>query len=89
MMVTVKRILKAIGNDKLTIYRINNYHVFAYDDFDANVFETESVLMPRLNCASIYWWVRAGNDFVKKCVDKAAEKIENGDTLKGKFKCVA
>lgn len=85
MMVTVKRILKAIGNENLTLYRVDEYHVFAYDN-GGNVFETETILLPRLNDASIYWWVRSGKDFVKKCLDREAEIVENEAYLKERFR---
>lgn len=87
MMVTVKRILKAIGNKNLTLWRCDDYYVFEYDAAETTgFFDTETVMVPRLNCASIYWWVRTGQTFLKKCLDKEAEMIENRDNLNGRFR---
>lgn len=66
---TSKAILKAVGSAKLSLYYVtgHGYWVFAYDDIAGrNVYDTESVYVPRLNSMSFDRWVEQGKDFLNK-----------------------
>lgn len=66
-MVTVKKILEAVGCSKLKLYRAREgYFYFEYDDTDAKVYDTVSVFVWRLNQMSLESWVADGKEFVAK-----------------------
>lgn len=61
-MVTVKKILKAIANPCLGLHRDpSGYFYFVYD---GERYETEAVMVTRLNHMSLEIWIKTGRDFV-------------------------
>ena len=68
-MLTIKKIIKEIGNPYLSLYRGKGYHYFVYDngkDGDEMVFLDYSVYVNRLNHLSLEQWVSYGNDCIKE-----------------------
>lgn len=70
---SVKQILREIGNKNLNLYchRANGgpYWYFVYDDGD-KVFETKTVLVPRLGDLTLNAWIELGEKFVEEIVAK-------------------
>jgi len=68
-MLTVKKIIKEIGNPYLSLYRGNGYHYFVYDNGKSDnemIYGDQSVYVYRLNMCSLDWWVKEGKDFIKQ-----------------------
>lgn len=88
MAISSKAIIKKIGNANLELVRGvgHGYWYFVYDDAANNVYETESVYVPRLNDMPLERWVEAGKIFVVKVEAEAAERAEFKDSTKFKSK---
>lgn len=64
-MITRKQIIKAIGNENLTLERGEGYFYFVFDD--GINFETHSVYTNSLNGGGdLDYWVNEGIDFIKE-----------------------
>lgn len=78
MAISKSEILKALGNNPaLDLYYVKGhaYWVFTYDTTsNGGIYETESVYVPRLNVASVEWWVSEGNNFLNNSLDKEMQK---------------
>jgi hypothetical protein len=75
-MITVKAILRAIGNDKLELFRGNGYYYFTYDDLEVNkIWADESVYVCRLNHLDLNRWIEIGKEFINK--------VETENNIKG------
>ena len=74
MNITIKRILKEIGCDKLDLWRSpEGYHYFIYDDVSLGIYETHTIMAYRLNHLDFERWVEYGKDFVAKTEASRAE----------------
>ena len=62
----VKQIIKAIGCDKLELVRVVGHAYWYFCYYDVDIYETESVYVPRLNRMTVDQWVEIGKDFVAK-----------------------
>lgn len=61
------RVLKEIGCPKLDLVRDPaGYCYFIYDDVDANIYETHSVMVMWLNRLSEERWIEEGRSFVAR-----------------------
>ncbi|MAY05533.1 MAG: hypothetical protein CMB25_08080 [Euryarchaeota archaeon] len=63
-MLTAKKIIKAIGNPYLNLYRGKGYQYFTY--YDGSYYEDYSVYINRINDYSLDQWVAEGKDFLNK-----------------------
>jgi len=74
-MLTIKKIIKEIGNPYLSLYRGKGYHYFVYDngkDGDEMVFLDYSVYVYRINHLSLEQWVAEGKDCIKQIEEEQA-----------------
>lgn len=62
---TIKAILKAIGNDKLDLAHGKDYWYFIYDDVAKALYDTHSVYEMRLG-TDLAFWVAEGKELVAK-----------------------
>lgn len=61
---SVRKIIKEIGNPYINLYKDVGYWYFVYDDPANNLFETRSIMTPYLKNMSVEKWVEIGKDFV-------------------------
>jgi len=61
---SAKHVVKVIGNKHLNLYPDKDYWYFTYDD-SPRVFETHSVLVPRLSDQTLEEWVDEGRAFCR------------------------
>jgi len=60
-------IIKALGSDKLTLYKGSGYFYFTYDDPANNVYETHSVdAVCRLTDLTLDQWISEGKTLLNK-----------------------
>lgn len=74
-MLTIKKIIKEIGNPYLSLYRGSGYHYFTYDNGKSGnelIYGDHSVCVYRLNMCSLDWWVKEGQDFIKEIEEEQA-----------------
>jgi hypothetical protein len=62
-MINKLQILRAIGNENLSLYRGNGYWYFVYDD-DAELYGDVSVPVMNLNHLDLDSWVAYGRDLI-------------------------
>lgn len=66
---TTKKILKEIGCDKLDLWKAGEgdrgYWVFQYDDPALKIYDTSSIMTPRLSDMTLEQWVTEGKGFVE------------------------
>jgi hypothetical protein len=68
---STKQVIKAIGNEHLSLYRGNGYWYFIYDDIKATGrYDSLSVLTMRLGDLSLERWVEEGRELVAKMESK-------------------
>lgn len=69
MTISTRQILSKIGSDKLSLYRAvgEAYWYFVYDDEDTKIYETHTILTPRLNDLDLDTWIHYGKLFVAEC----------------------
>ena len=60
---SAKQILKAIGNENLSLFRGPGYWYFVYDD--GRKYEDHAVMTMKLNSASLKYWVDEGREFCR------------------------
>ncbi len=65
-MFTRKSVTEAIGNANLELVQGNGYLYFVYEDNAVNVYESESIMVCRLNHMSKEQWIETGKDFLAK-----------------------
>ena len=74
-MLTVKKIIKAIGHPHLNLYRGEGYQYFVYDngkEGDDMVYGDYSVYVHRINDLSLDRWVAEGKDCIKQIEEEQA-----------------
>lgn len=71
---TVKPILKKINCPHLNLYKGDGYWYFIYDN--GTTYESESVMVIRLNDMTVEQWVDAGEAFVERCKKIEEDRIE-------------
>lgn len=71
-MLTIKRILREIGDSNIDLYKADDYFVMQYDDGVA-VFETVSVYVPHVNDLDINQWKAYARDLFDKITRLAEE----------------
>lgn len=64
-MLTRKQILKKVNNPKMDLEIGQGYVYFIYDDLEKNIYDTHSVLVPRLNDLSLDSWIYEAEKFIK------------------------
>jgi hypothetical protein len=67
-------VIKAIGDPRLTLVAGNGYWYFVFDDVAANMFETHSVSVMRLNQLPLEQWIADGKEFVAKMRQRIEEQ---------------
>lgn len=79
MAISSAEIVKKIGNPYVELVRAvrHGYWYFVYSDEANDLYETESVYVPRLNDMSLDRWVSDGEAFVAKVEALMAERAEN------------
>lgn len=68
--ISTRQILSRIGEPRLDLCKGDGYWHFTFDDPKANVFETHSVMVHRLNQLSLEQWENEGSAFAFKCALK-------------------
>ena len=68
-MITRKQILDKIGEKHLRLYQGDGYNYFIYDDEENNIYESESIMVMRLNWMSLEQWIDAGRAFISRVND--------------------
>jgi hypothetical protein len=61
----VSTILKAIGEERLSLLAGKGYWYFVFDD-KAKLYDTHTVFVMRLNQLPLEQWIEEGKDFVKE-----------------------
>lgn len=79
MAISSKAIVNKIGNPNVELVRAvgHGYWYFVYSDIAANVYETESVYVMRLNDMPLERWVTDGKEFVAKVEERKADRADN------------
>ena len=70
--ITMVRILNILDVPHLSLYEGPGYYYFVYDDVDADVYQTRSVMVYRLNHMTLDQWVQEGRSFVNEIRRAAA-----------------
>lgn len=66
-MLTIKKILKEIGNKNLDLNRWDEgYYTFTFESDDDHKFEQHSVYTHRLNNLTLEQWVAEAHEFLEK-----------------------
>uniref|UniRef100_A0AB39CEA1 Uncharacterized protein n=1 Tax=Pseudomonas phage HRDY3 TaxID=3236930 RepID=A0AB39CEA1_9VIRU len=69
----IATIIKALGSDKLALYKGSGYFYFTYDDPARNIYETHSVdAVCRLTDLSLDQWISEGKTLLTKIAELEA-----------------
>ena len=71
--ISTKKILKAIGNDKLTLVKVvgQRYHHFQYEDASIGAYHEKIVFSQYLNDLEIGEWIEEGQDCIATALKDA------------------
>ena len=64
MAITTRQVLRAIGDDRLSLYKGEGYWYFAFEEASTGKYDTSSVYTFRLNDMPVERWVEAGRGFI-------------------------